>query len=271
MTGAEIATVAIPQAGNMLGQLIANRGARKQQDKANEQNVAFWNMQNEYNHPSKQMARLREAGLNPALMYGGSAAGASGLAGNIAPSKAAEVKNVAQNLPMITYQDAKVKEAQTNNLLTQNTVLEQEKLLKAAQTAKLGIETSRTKFDYDLAVELRNTSLEASKAALQNMYKVGVGIDLDNSLKDKTQAYTVRRMYAESLWAQENLTGKKLENKMSEMKNELMLMGIDPGSPWYVKIIGQGLNWAKKNWEGSKIQRDIINNAKDFQTQNSAK
>lgn len=32
--------------------------------------LARWNMQNEYNTPAAQMSRMKEAGLNPALMYG---------------------------------------------------------------------------------------------------------------------------------------------------------------------------------------------------------
>lgn len=47
-------------------------------------NLEFWNMQNAYNHPKMQMARLREAGLNPLLVYGhGSVAGnTAGAIGN---------------------------------------------------------------------------------------------------------------------------------------------------------------------------------------------
>lgn len=32
--------------------------------------IKFWNMQNEYNLPSAELARLKDAGLNPLLMYG---------------------------------------------------------------------------------------------------------------------------------------------------------------------------------------------------------
>lgn len=34
-------------------------------------NLSDWQMQNAYNHPTEQMKRMREAGLNPAIMYGG--------------------------------------------------------------------------------------------------------------------------------------------------------------------------------------------------------
>lgn len=40
-------------------------------DYAFNQNLKMWNMQNAYNDPSAQMARLKAAGLNPNLVYGG--------------------------------------------------------------------------------------------------------------------------------------------------------------------------------------------------------
>lgn len=42
----------------------------KQQDKAWQQTVDMWNMQNKYNTPFNQMKRFKDAGLNPNLIYG---------------------------------------------------------------------------------------------------------------------------------------------------------------------------------------------------------
>lgn len=44
-------------------------------------NEKMWNMSNEYNSPSAQMQRLREAGLNPSMMYGQPIAEASPASG----------------------------------------------------------------------------------------------------------------------------------------------------------------------------------------------
>ena len=49
----------------------------------NQLNIDSWNMQNQYNSPRAQMARLREAGINPDLYYGG---GTSGLTASNSPS-----------------------------------------------------------------------------------------------------------------------------------------------------------------------------------------
>lgn len=47
-----------------------NRLNREENERNYERNVEFWQMQNDYNHPAAQMQRLREAGLNPNLVYG---------------------------------------------------------------------------------------------------------------------------------------------------------------------------------------------------------
>lgn len=81
---------AIANSGANIGQNVAsgilqgaqNRATRKfareQYDRQRQDNLADWTMQNEYNSPTSQMARLREAGLNPNLVYGNGAGGLQG-------------------------------------------------------------------------------------------------------------------------------------------------------------------------------------------------
>lgn len=70
-----------------LGESIAAPTNREQQDMRQHQMnmhmyekqkadaIQFWNMNNEYNSPAEQVKRLKEAGLNEALMYGGNGGG----------------------------------------------------------------------------------------------------------------------------------------------------------------------------------------------------
>lgn len=46
-------------------------------EKAHQRNIAMFNMENQYNSPKAQLQRMREAGMNPALMNGGSLVAAS--------------------------------------------------------------------------------------------------------------------------------------------------------------------------------------------------
>ena len=72
---------AIGGAFNFAGSLAQASTARKNVNKTNKANMRLaeyqfmknkemWDLQNEYNHPRHQMARFRNAGLNPNLMYG---------------------------------------------------------------------------------------------------------------------------------------------------------------------------------------------------------
>lgn len=56
---------------------------RHEAGQAWERNIQAWRMQNEYNHPAQVMQRLKEAGLNPHLIYGKGQATTP--AGSIAP------------------------------------------------------------------------------------------------------------------------------------------------------------------------------------------
>jgi hypothetical protein len=60
------------------GQTVSNAGGgllggwmnKRAQDRAWNRNKKMWHMQNAYNHPAQQIARLKEAGLAPQLLYG---------------------------------------------------------------------------------------------------------------------------------------------------------------------------------------------------------
>lgn len=52
--------------------------AREMYDLQNQRDIEFWNMQNAYNDPAAQMQRLKDAGLNPNLVYGNGATTSAG-------------------------------------------------------------------------------------------------------------------------------------------------------------------------------------------------
>lgn len=56
--------------GNIVSTAMTNRANREMQREANEQNERLWREQMEYNSPVNQMARFKQAELNPNLAYG---------------------------------------------------------------------------------------------------------------------------------------------------------------------------------------------------------
>lgn len=153
--------------GGVLGAGIQAASAQGQQNRQYEmdqalmgqqfnQNVNMWNMQNKYNSPSAQMARMREGGLNPALMYGGKGGGMAGNASS-APSpitpqrtKAANYGNAAM-AGMLAFQDIKLKQAQTDNVNSQTEKNQEQSQLIAQQ--KLTEEQTTNRATYGAEME----------------------------------------------------------------------------------------------------------------------
>jgi hypothetical protein len=67
----------ISSAGSLIGQLIANRANRNLQQNQLDWNERMWHMQNQYNLPSAQMQRMKDAGLHPLLALEGMGGGNS--------------------------------------------------------------------------------------------------------------------------------------------------------------------------------------------------
>jgi len=119
--------------GNAFGTIFGNRGRKREANRARAHDINMWDRTNAYNHPSQQMARLRAAGLNPNLVYGGSSGQTAGTANSLPGAKAADIQNIQPGNEMMQYVNLKNTEAQTDNLKTQNGVLTADKLLKTAQ------------------------------------------------------------------------------------------------------------------------------------------
>lgn len=167
-------------AGNASSIALTNAANKRTAKYQNRVNIENWHMQNEYNSPTSQMARLKEAGLNPNLVYGQSAGGAAGNADAPRPTEgymrqAPDFENVF--LPAIgAYSDFRLKAAQSNNLAKQNAVIEAQALTESARalsliqgTAESASRTARNRFDLGLANQLRTNSLQVAEANLRNL------------------------------------------------------------------------------------------------------
>ncbi len=240
----------------VLGNVFGNIGRRKAQKRANRDNIAFWNMQNEYNHPSAQKARLEEAGLNPNLIYGTSPTSAVGNTGPIAPSKAASQNYDNPLIGMQLFADVKQKEAQTDNLHTQNTVLQNEALLKAMQTANLTEQTAKNKVEAEVARELKQTSVDFQKENLRKLELQTIGQELDNTFKDQSMQDRVKSLMYQASNAKATLQGTNLLNALRSLEVDLKKIGIERNDPWYFRILGR--NWKQIHKQTGEILLDAV-------------
>lgn len=104
----------------------ANRTNLALADKEFAHNKEMWELQNQYNDPRNQMARLGGAGLNPNMIYGSGAAGASGNSSGAsprynAPTVIPEFGHLSGDIPNMLgmYQDFQMKQAQIDNVKAQ--------------------------------------------------------------------------------------------------------------------------------------------------------
>jgi len=156
--------------------------SRQMYDQQRKDNLAQWERVNEYNSPLSQMERYRQAGLNPALMYGNG--GNSGQAASIptpdvqSPQfRTPEWGNAISGagLGISQYFDFEIKQAQIDNLRAQNDVIKQEAALKQAETKRVLSSGDMLDFDLGFKREFRGLSGDMMK---ENLRQTQTNIDL---------------------------------------------------------------------------------------------
>lgn len=179
--------------------------AQHQYDQQRADALADYEMMNTYNSPAEQMERLKAAGLNPNLVYGGGTTTSSATVRSSSPPSYRgnpahyDFGGVANGL-MMGYQVENTK-AQTDNVKEQTKVAIQEQLLKAAQTAgtimstaATGVGTESQKFHLGQAQALNDYVLAAAKA---NLDKTNTEIANIGASTDQTRA-SIGKIHADT-------------------------------------------------------------------------
>jgi hypothetical protein len=161
----------------------------RQYERQRKDALADWTMQNEYNSPKSQMARYKDAGLNPNLIYGQMSNSPAIRSSEMPNAKLAPVNYsgaLAEGLQ--TYQDTALKRAQTDNLKKQNDVLTQDILLKTADVLGKDYANKKMKFEIDNQPELFKSTLDGLKAntrkAIMDTISTGASNMRANQLHD---------------------------------------------------------------------------------------
>lgn len=257
-------TATILSAGLGTGQgvlgMIQNRQNRKWSEKMmnrqREWALADWNMQNEFNSPRAQMARLQEAGLNPMLVYGNGVQGATGNAGNVRSSGGGDWQGQTPDFSglqnsLFAGVNLEQRRAQVDLLEKQATIAIQTAALQAAKTGESLAKTAKTRFDLEMAQSLKNVSLQTAEENLRKL-QVGNRFQLDenerrNALAAGNLAQAAERiilMRAQTATTQqqaENLRATlrniRLDGDIKQLDKELRENGIYPDSPWWIKTL----------------------------------
>lgn len=252
-------------------------------NKQNEYNEERWKMENEYNSPAAQMARFKAAGLNPHLIYGQSNMGGTIASGQFATDTQAtdeigrlskDSSNMSNSGPMpwnprapqfdvqegvMSYFRSRQMQAQTNNLEAQNALI-------AQQTAKVAQETARNKFDLELSQELRNTSLEAAKEALEQTKRKNNYISEEIRImqnRDQREAAlnssSIREAAARIAQINQQKLTEEQKTEAAKLDNELKRNGVQPHDWVWWRALQEYWDWTKnqfkKNWKKHENNR----------------
>lgn len=220
--------------GSLGSSLISNRGALERQNLANTQNMRFWDMQNKYNTPKNQMSRLKDAGLNPNLIYGSGSAN-TGVAGSIAPSKAAPY-NIQNPIPL----QAALLQSQIN---LNNSNANKNNVQADSVGGLLPGRKEELNFKNKLAGVKLQIQNQTSSAQIKTIQNSALQSDFNNIIKQKD--------------SEEALKGNIKGNYIGTILNNLGLDSSKPEDAKIIKALLYGLI-------GSKLFNDLTGSVKNI-------
>lgn len=151
-----------------------NEWQTQENEKAYQRSLHMWNLQNEYNSPTQQMARLRSAGLNPNLVYGSGVTGNS--AGSTPQYQPADIKraelspyrgwNQGLTDAVSNFLAFRSNRAQVENMEAQNSLIRQQTATEATRQANIAASTARSEFDLTQANRLKDVSVSMAEAQM---------------------------------------------------------------------------------------------------------
>lgn len=235
----------------------SRKWSEKMYDRQLNDNLNLWHIQNAYNTPAAQMARLKDAGLNPNLIYGNAAAGGAASSMSAPNAQRPEFKTRGVDFDAMSMlnnvYDLKFKKAQIDNLQAQNAVIKQDAILKEAQTKSYLTGEEKTRFNLDFDKEFRNVSADARKEKLrQMMAQTDVLIKRDareaasNSsyLKEAAERIAKSKIERAKSVAEINRINKQLElmdkdNTLKQLEIDLRELGLNPNGPVWQNMVGR--------------------------------
>ncbi len=225
---ASIAPAIVQSVGNvgsglfsLLNQRSVNKANFKMAEWQNARNIENWQMQNEYNSPANQMQRLKDAGLNPNLVYGnGSVVGNSANAPASVTVPKMEAYQMPQNMfgsvgdvisSIVGLSTAKKNQAEIKNIVA-NTAL------TAQQTASEQLHTALQGLALNKEEQMRPYYEEMARNAF---YLSGLtNEDLKQTIANKEGQYWL--LDEQIAKAREDYIGQYLDNQLFPLRQDLL-------------------------------------------------
>ena len=257
---------------NALGDsILGGQQQKRQKELMDYQQKLQLDMWNKTSYPA-QVAKMKEAGLNPALMYG--SAGSGGTTGNISQGGANGGYN--DNTPdsfMAMFQMAMQKELNESVIRKNNADAD----LADAETAKkTGVDTQNT--IAQTAVLKAEADIKKAQAEIQNktidqqiniigstMQKIAIDVRMSNSQlweQENSAANRVKQGYADMLGS--FIENRLKEQNITESKERVNKMAADILQGWSKlsieekRIMYEGMNWETNQFKAETARQKQI-------------
>ena len=226
--------VGATQAASSAGTNIANNRLYKKQRADNREDattaynrsIEMWNMNNAYNDPSAQMERLRQAGLNPNLVYGnGATTTASAPSAPQASSATPQRFQGFDALPALSmYMDVKMKQAQAdlieeqkNNVIQRTANERTDNLLKTLDLDYFGTRNRRSLVELNNIEQYQSNAMELAneRQRLQNNLAVQAYINNDKNMELLMKRYNLSEAEFRERVRQFNINAARADIKLA--------------------------------------------------------
>lgn len=162
---------------NMSGYVAASNTSRKQRkfiqdmyELQKKDNLANWERENSYNSPKAQMDRLKQAGLNPNLVYGNGADAQGGSISQANPqSWNPDVPPTNFGSHMMTQMGIQMQQLQMENLKAQNELINAQTNNVNASTLNRGMDTANKSFAHRFNLNNERLMVDTKEAELHNI------------------------------------------------------------------------------------------------------
>lgn len=195
---------------------------KKLMDYQQDINLANWNLQNAYNHPAEQVKRLKQAGLNPNLLYGTGSA-STGNAGDIGDASAPSLSlhnpdysGIGNSLAgaLSLYQNWQLNKA---NLAHINADRERLSALTSSEMYRqtlMAAETSGKNLDNAIKDAAKNDIISSYKADLDLKREQKRSIQYQADVQEKTRQTLINQAEINLLKSKGELMLQKLQSKV---------------------------------------------------------
>lgn len=221
---------ALISAGASVGSnLLQNRANRRQWDRANR-----------YNHPAAQMQRLKQAGLNPNLVYGD---------GNAIQSAPSPPQMRVEN-PTPAIVNAIIDMQRYKNLIKQEDKIAQETERIITDRALLQNKVSQAAIDTQVKTEMYGQNKDVYNQAELSRQKEQIEKtaqrEIFNSNLDRTMKAKIMQIVSQSI---QNQANSNLSSIKAEIEQEILRLrkaDVNPNDKYVDKKIGQFLDYLLK-------------------------